>query len=266
MFWGKSFSFNGIPCEDFDLMLYHIGGNSHSAGKFASGVSIVEERLPSRWKPIFYGTKNDNKLEFTIVFGANPERATAKKSLDRYELEAIANWLTGHNEYLWLGIEQDDLEYARYRCIITNLEMIEYGMMPWALKANVVCDGPYAYLYPQTYEYEITDKATLHFFNESGHVGYYMPILEIVGCSSDFRIINHSDNNREFVISGLVGAPKDFYVDNDLGIMTCSDSLINPYEHFNFNFFRLVNGDNYLEIKGNCTLRITCEFPVNVGG
>lgn len=265
-FWGHSFSFNGIPCEDFDLMLYNIGEHSHSGGKFASGLTIVEEQLASRWKPIFYGTKLEDKLSFSIVFGANPDRADAHKSLDRYELEAIANWLTGHNQYLWLDIEQDDMEYVRYRCIITGLEMIEYGSMPWALKAMVTCDGSYAYLFPQTFEYEITDKATLDFYNESGHVGYYMPIVELVGCSSDFSIVNHSDNDREFTLTGVEGTAKNFYIDNDLGIITCSDSAINPYEYFNFNFLRLVNGNNDLEITGTCTLRITCEFPINVGG
>lgn len=264
-FWGKSFAFNGIPCEDFDLMLYNIGEHSHSAGKFATGMTIVEEKLASRWKPIFYGTKNENKLEFTIVFGADPRRVDEHKHLNRYELAEIANWLTGHNQYLWLDIEQDDMEYVRYNCIITDLEMIEYGMMPWALTAKVTCDSPYGYLFPQTFEYNINGATVVDFYNESGHIGYYHPQLEIVNSSAEFSIINHSDKDRTFTFTGLPGLGETINVDCDLGLIGCSTGD-NLYAGCNFNFLRLVNGHNNLEITGHCTLRITCAFPVNVGG
>lgn len=178
-FWGQSFVFNDIPCEEFGLVLYNIGEHSHSSGTFASSATIVEEQLATRWKPIFYGTKLDKKLEFTIVFGVNSHRADNRHYLDRYELEAIANWLTGHNQYHWLEIKQNDLEYFRYHCMITNLEMIEYGDMPWALKAKVTCDSPYAYQYEQTFIYEVTDGDAVSFANNSGHNGYYYPKMEI---------------------------------------------------------------------------------------
>ena len=56
-FWGNSFVFNDIPCDDYDLMLYDVGSTAQSSGNFASGVSIIEETLPSRYKPHFYGVK-----------------------------------------------------------------------------------------------------------------------------------------------------------------------------------------------------------------
>lgn len=48
------------------------------------------------------------------------------------------------------------------------------------------------------------------------------------------------------------------------GIYTNMD--LNLYPYFNFEFFKLVCGDNLLEVVGNCMLEIQCEFPVNVGG
>ena len=105
----------------------------------------------------------------------------------------------------------------------------------------------------------------VHFYNESGHVGYFMPVVELIGCGTHFSIINHSDNDRKFSFDRMDSKEKHIRIDNDLGLITW-DSDGNPYEYFNFNFLRLVNGDNYLEITGDCILRIICEFPVNVGG
>lgn len=268
-FWGKSFVFNDVPCDDFDLMLYDVGSTTQSTGNFASTVSVVEETLPSRWKPYLYGVKYDKKLEFTIVFGVNERRLDREKFLDRYELENIAYWLTGHEKYLWLEVEQDDLDYVRYRCIISGLEIVEYGNIPWALKATVTCDSPYAYMYPQAYEYKINGTSSkpqiISFYNESGHNGLYMPKVEIEQKGGTFSITNVTDNNRKFEFKNVPTSVTKISVDNDLGIISNNQSL-NLYPYFNFRFFRLVKGENILKIVGNGTLRLICEFPANVGG
>lgn len=265
-FWGRSFIFNDIPCEDYDLMLYDAGNSEQGESKFASGVSVIEETLPTKYRPLFYGVKQEKKLEFPIVFGVNQKRVERKKFLDRYELETIAFWLTGHDRYMWLEIEQDDLEYIRYRCVITELEVVEFGKIPWALKATVVCDSPYAYLYPQTFEYDISGSEVIDFYNESSHNGYFMPQVEIeLANGGSFSIINQSDNNREFLFKDVPASVKKIAVDNDHCIIT-NDQEINVYPYFNFHFLRLDKGLNQLRVTGNGKLRITCEFPVNVGG
>lgn len=266
-FWGCSFSFNGIPCEDFDLMMYEIDGTSHSSGKFASGVSISEDIVSHRWKPFFYGTQFKDKLTFSIVFGVNQTRVDRQQYLERDELEVIATWLTGHNEYLWLEIYQEDLEPVRYKCIVTALDIVELETVPWALKATIVCDSPYAYRHPQTYEYVIDGETAIDFYNESSLNGYYMPIIEFaLNGSQSFSIVNQSDNNRQCAFSGLPSAIRTVRIDNDHCIVTTNDNGINPYPYFNFNFVKFVKGDNRLIVTGNGVMRIICEFPVNVGG
>ena len=54
-------------------------------------------------------------------------------------------------------------------------------------------------------------------------------------------------------------------MDNENGVITNSMDL-NLYPYFNFEFFKLVWGDNRIEVLGNCIIEMTCEFPVNVGG
>lgn len=266
-FWGNTFIFNGVPCDDFELMLYDIGGSKQSDGSFASTVSVIEETVPSRWKPYFYGVRYDGKLQFSIVFGVNQKRIDKERYLDRYELEAIAFWLTGHNEYLWLEVEQSDLEYIRYHCMISGLEIIEHGNIPWALKATVTCDSPYAYLYPQEFSFDINGETTINFYNESSHNGYLRPIVEIeLESGGDFSILNLSDNSlREFKFEDIPQSISKIHVDNDRCIIT-NDMDINIYPNFNFNFLRLVKGGNTLKVIGNGVLKIICEFPINVGG
>lgn len=263
-FWGKSFIFNGTPCDDFDLMIYDIESHTQGAGTFASTVTPVEDKLASRWKPLFYGTKNNNKLEHTMVFGVNQHRIDERKYLDRYEMDAIATWLTGYDKYLWLEVEQEDLSYVRYRCIVTKLDIIEFEMIPWAFQAKIECDSQYAYLYPQTFEYEINGATPIVFYNESSHHGYYMPKLEILQPGEEFSILNRSDNNRLFKFENIPNAVSSICIDNNAGIIT-NNAGLNLYPNSNLKFFRLVKGDNYLTVTGHGILRIFCEFPINVG-
>lgn len=264
-FWGHKFLFNGIPCETFDLMMYDIGENTQGEGTFAHTVTVHDEVVGKRWRPYYYGSTYANKQTFTIVFGVNQERIDSGRYLDRYELDAVASWLAGHDKYLWLEIEQDDMEYVRYRCMITALSTVSYGNIPWALNATVTCDSPYAYLYPQSYKYDVNGSLEFSFYNESSHNGFYYPKTDIVISSgSDFSITNLSDDGRTFSLSGLP-AVRDIYVDHDAGVIT-TDGELNLYPYFNFVFLRLKRGYNSLRVDGNGSLTIRCEFPINPGG
>lgn len=266
-FWGSSFIFNGIPCDDYELMMYDIGSASQSNDSQISAISIVEESLSSRWKPHFYGVKRDKKLEFSLVFGVNQERIDVNKYLERYEIENIASWLTGYNKYLPLEIIQSDLEYIHYKCIVSELKVVEYGNIPYALEAHIICDSPYAYLYPHEYSFNIDGETSICIFNESSCNDYFMPQIKIEQIAdSSFSIINLSDSGtREFKFTDIPTSVSAISVDNDRCIIN-SDNDINLYPYFNFKFFRLVKGLNQLKVSGKGTLRIVCEFPINVGG
>lgn len=265
-FWGKAFVFNDFPCEEFGLMLYDIGNETQGEGTFASTVSIVEEVVGARWKPWFYGVRYEKKLQMDIIFGVDERRLDKEKYLDRYEIDEIASWLTGHDKYLWLEIEQEDMEYVRYHCMISELSIVSYGNIPWAMKASVICDSPYAYLYPQEFTYAINGTQTIEFLNESSHNGYYMPILEIkMNGGGSISITNETDKGRTFKLTNVPAAASDILVNNDTCVIT-NNADLNLYPYFNFKFFRLVRGYNTLSITGNCTLTIRCEFPINAGG
>ena len=156
--------------------------------------------------------------------------------------------------------------YYLYRCMITGLEEISYGNIPWALRASVTCDGPYAYIPMQAYTYTLSGLQTVFFDNISSVNGYYYPILKYSPTNGgDFSIQNNTDGERLFAMTGLPAAAQVITINNDTGVITNSADL-NLYPYFNNHFFRLKRGQNELVLTGAGTLEIQCEFPVNVGG
>lgn len=266
-FYGSNFTFNGVSSEEFDLMLYDIGGNGQENSEFASTVSIIEEDVITRWKPVFYGVRFENKLEFNLVFGVNQDRIDAGKYLDRYELNAIASWLTGLDGYKYLTIDQDDMTHVRYKCYVSSLSVVEYGMIPWALDATITCDGPFAYMAPTSFIYD-SNSGYVNLLNESGYNGYYYPKVTLYASGSgggSLSITNLSDNNRVFEFTNLPASITTINVDCENGTIT-NNADLNLYDYFNFNFLRLKRGYNKLSISGDFRVTIICEFPINVGG
>ena len=248
-------------------MVYDFDSAKQGDTILPSAGEIIKDSIEGRYKSFLYGLKQNAPLEFNFVFGPNMESIDAHDPPDRWEIEAIASWLTGHDEYMWLEIEQPDLETVRYRCIVTELKLLASGLEPWAFSCKVSCDSPFAYLYPETFTYNIPGARTVNLFSRSAYSGYYMPKLDLrFSGGSSISIINTSDNSRIFEFRGLpTGSPLSISVDNENMVITNSLGL-DLYPYFNMNFFRLKRGDNNLIFAGNCNVSIICEFPANIGG
>lgn len=265
-FWGKSFSFDGLPCEAFDLMIYDIGNSSQSDTSFASVPKINDESIPSKWKPLFYGTQFEKKLEFEITFGVDQQRIDGGKFLDRSEINNIAAWLTGYDEYKSFHIDQDDMMNVHYKCIVTSLQTVSYGRIPWALKAKFTCDSPYAYLTPEETSYSVSGSREVEFLNKSGHSGFYMPILKIEPLNGgSFSVLNMSDGGQGVSFTSIPASISEIVINNDTGVIS-NDQDLNLYPYFGFKFLRLQRGLNKLRLAGNGIVKLVCEFPVNTGG
>lgn len=262
-FHGCHFCFDGIPDFEYGLMIYDVGG-SEEDGKFSS-VEIQEDRTTRRYSPLHYGIVQNEPLTFPFTFGADIDAIDKHQHLDRWEMDAIANWLTGHNEYKWLEITQSDMEIIRYKCIITDLKYISYGNIPWAFTCTVTCDSPFAYMHPETMVFNVPDNINT-IIECRAAVKYYFPKIIInMKKGSSFSIINHSDNDRVFKFDDIPASIKQITIDNENEIITNSSEL-NLYDKFNFNFFRLIKGYNNLEFTGFADVLFECEFPINAGG
>jgi len=263
MFNSYEFSFAGQSSLMYGLMVYDFGGKGQSDVAFGNRASIVETRINNRIQPIHFGVNYHEKpLEFKLVFGA-------ERTLDRYELEDIALWLTGHQEYQWLSIDQPDMELYQFKCLITQLTPLSHGWLPVAFEATVVCDCPYAYGFEFTKQYAIHGSTNILFRNESSVREYIKPVISFKPATgtSSLRIVNHDDNDREFLLADIPpSAAIMVEVDNNNGIIQETTYGYNLYGGFNLNFFRFVHGDNNLTVTGDGTLTISGRLLYNVAG
>ena len=261
-FYGSSFTFDGISCEEYGMMIFDIDSTSQGDPVFASAGSIIEDRVARRYRALHYGTTLKEPLEFKLVFGSPRE----DRILDRWDINAISTWLTGHQQYKWLVIQQPDMQTWRYRCLISGLKPITVGNLPAAFSCTVTCDSPFAYSYPEEHLIEVNGSRTEILVNESSLNGYYSPSLRIdLAAGATMKIVNHSDKDRAFEMTAF-DQDTTIEIDGENQVITCSSDIENPYEHFNMRFLRLVRGENELEFSGNGAVTIMCEFPVNPGG
>lgn len=136
-----------------------------------------------------------------------------------------------------------------------------------AFEATIRCDCPYAYGFPFEKSYQIKDVTRLLFRNESSMREYLKPVISFKPNPgiTELKIVNKNDNNRIFSLSGL-SSNMDIVIDNNNGIIQETNYGYNLYDGFNLNFFRLVHGDNILEVTGDGVLTISGRFLYNVAG
>lgn len=271
-FYGTSFSFDGISCEEFGLMLYDLDSSTQGESSWATGTKIKEERIPGRVRSIYYGKTEESNLEFTLIFGADEHAARAGEPIDRYEMQAIAMWLTGPDDYRYLQIDQPDMAGLRYRCIITDLKMIEPHGKKWAFSCKVHCDSPYAYTFPQVYQYSVKGLGTDILDSPSTVSILYRPKITIDIESTSVSFFNQS-NATGISFADLPQTPDTITIDCERGIITSASGLnLYPYLQSSdiydkFNFIALLPGRNNLVWGvGVGTITFECEFPMNVGG
>lgn len=261
MFNSYEFTFNGESSYMYGLMLYDIDGNGQENVSFGNTGEIIETRTINRIQPVHFGVNyHTSPLEFKLVFGSD-------RYLDRYELENISMWLLGHQQYQWLSIDQPDMERIQFKCLITELTPISIGWLPIAFEATVVCDCQYAYGHQFDKQYKISGTTNILFRNESSVRELIKPTLTFVPSAgtTSLRIVNHNDYDREFVMENLPSSV-NIVIDNNNGIIQETNYGYNLYDNFNLNFFRLVHGDNNIEVTGDGVLTISGRFLYNIAG
>lgn len=258
-FQGNKFIFDGIPGEQYGLMLANVNNASQKAGQIGGVWKVHEDRIARRSVGLDYGVTANEPLSFPITMVAMEDN----HHFDRYEVAAIAGWLTGHQEFKKLVVLQPDMENVYYRCRITKLETVDVGMRIIGFTATVTCDSPYAYRSANCLSIEVNGGDNdFVVFNHSNVNDYFYPTLTLNNLAHDVTIINHSDNDNVFRLSGLPapdeGTPRNVTIDCLHQVMASSDG-INLYEHWNIDepkyFPRFVRGENRCTISKRRSLR-----------
>ena len=105
------------------------------------------------------------------------------------------------------------------------------------------------------------------FRNEGSVREYIKPVITFspAGGTTALKIINHNDGDREFLLEKIQDGQL-IEVNNNNCIIKEANFGANLYDGFNFNFFRLVHGDNNLTVTGDGTLTISGRLLHNVAG
>lgn len=263
-FHGLSIIFDNIPSETYGLYLMSLGNSSGQAtSDMGINMDIVTDKSAMSNVPYLYGAKEGKVLSFPITL-------SSKEPLDRYSTDAIQRWLFGHNAYKKLQIVQDDLRNVYFNCILNNPQAVTLGNLTYSIDCTVVCDSSYAWELPQTINYSIATKPqTVFFTNKSSVNDYSYPKLEFMctksGESGVLSIINETDSNREFKITGLRYG-EVITVDNKLQIIKSSLGR-NIVGNFNKKFFKLAPDLNKIIINGDiANLKMIHQNIRRVGG
>jgi len=245
-FTGKRFVFDGISSTQYNLVVGNKSGGDIEIDS-GSNVTIYEEEIYGKSKPYFYGATPSGKLSFSLL-AFSPEPISARKS------SRLMSWLFGQKEYKVFQIVQGDMKSVYFNAFLQSPKTWRVGNQVMGYTFDVVCDSPYAYEFPKTFERnytsgDITDN--FEFYNDSDNIAFLYPnlILEMDDFGGDISIVNASDDNRELSFTGL-SANEIITINNNLGIITSSVDL-KRMSNFNKKFFRLVPSVNELTISGN---------------
>ena len=263
MFISKYFSYNGIYSKDIlenqDLI---IARSDTGLIEQRMGVSrqIRKEKIKDRVMPYSYGVDEE-----VITF---PIQIIKNKPWTYDERGKICEWLQTktYEEF----ISDDDINIV-YKCktvgepIFRNTSRDE-GFAEFVFE----CDAPHAWSKADNQYFNLpnnTTSTTIQIYNNSNFYHDYKPEIEVelLGTDTGFKLVNLSDNNREFEFTNLAEG-ETVYIDNDKENII-SDLSSDTYRLGNLTdkrFFRLKKGINQVEVYGKVNIHIRSQFPLMV--
>jgi len=261
-FSAKTFIFNGIPSEFFNLYLGEIDGDGQSTTSLGSDVSLLTEKIFRRPVPYLYGAEQTPMLQFTLS-------AFFPGAMDVGFFTKISGWLFGQQNYKKLYLCQADMTDVYFNCFLTAPQIVKMGNMITGFTTTVVCDAPWGwkenYVFTQTGLTYGGDQ-TVTLFNDSDNTFYTKPTATITfdATGGDASIINTSDSNRETEFVGIDGSDV-ITLNSDIETIsgTSGDTDFLNGTKFNYKWLRLVRGHNILTVNGRIS-SLSLSIPIAV--
>lgn len=252
--------YDGINSRDLGLLVVEINSGMIEM-PFGYSRSILEEEVGLRDTPYFFGVKS-NALELEITF-CNDE-------FSEWDMDTrwkINRWLYKDRQYKTLTLG-DNRDVVYYCMPVGDPKRYDNGNKKGYITIKFRCNGPFPYTKTamEVYDYTKNPSNTIEIRNMSNVLNYYYPEVMIeMTDDTEVSIINLTNNNEEFKFIGLKKGEK-IYINNDLKQIKSSleESGIYRLNNFNKNWFRLVQGKNRIQIKGNVKVVIRTSYPISL--
>lgn len=267
-FINTDFTYNGIHSSTYGVSIVKTSGGLIGT-PMAGGKNISEEYIGYRDKPFFYKT-DMQPMQFSITFSI-----VDVDSWDMSTRKSVFEWL--YSPRIYADFKSDD-DYDDVEEVYNKLYKIIFTS-PLEFNTSDLTNGyftltaqsfPFAFTEVVTQNETISSSPTVVNINNPTNVRlydnnfYYYPKLyiDLTGASTSIRIVNTSDSNREFELTNLE-LLEELYVDNELKVINTDEPNTNRINDLtNKQWFRLVQGDNILNVYSTCTLQIVSQFPV----
>jgi phage-related protein len=258
-FYGKSFSFNGIPSEEFGLRISELDADGVNQTMGSASIDIVEDKIYRKYKPYFYGVTASPKMSF-------PMSAFSETDIDGNLFAKIQKAYFSARNYKKFQIHQEDLSDIYFESMLIDPQITKIGNVGKGISFTVLSSSPFAWHFPKMTAYTFTDafvSSTVTFNNQSDYMEDYLyPMLTITmnsESSPSLYITNLDDGNRRFELIELLQG--EIITMDCLRQTLISSTGFPRLSKFNKRYLRLVNGQNRLQIQGNVSsIVMTTQF------
>jgi hypothetical protein len=240
-------------------------GESEISTPWIGAKQILEDTLPNRDNPIFYGVQKQ-PLEFEMKFSLLQNKFTSEHL---FQLGKIF----GQDRYF--PIQSVDYLGVVFWVMTTNqVNIITYGSFAGWYSINLRCNAPFGFSSPEVSTFDLSDittPTTIMLENRSNVMHpklqdyYYEPEIwiDLKSTSTGVKLTNTSDSNRIFEFTGL-NLLEEIYINNSLKQIESNTGLNRLSKLTNHNFLRLIYGQNLITVNNPCIIQVKSEFPLYI--
>lgn len=280
----KSFIFNGVNSEDFNVVIAWIDQDEVDVGSNGLTREIKKSETNKRKiKDNVYGTENTEP----IIFRVGLVRIDGTE-ITRDESMKINAWLTSSPLPQLLKFNDTDSCMLHYYAVCTEIKDNLVGSRLVGKELIFTTNSSFAFMQNFEKSFQITNEQTFYLNNLSDtYDGIYYPTVTITTQSQNIVIENITDKksvtiDTTKIITDSMGNKSVVLDCSNMIVLDSNNKLIpisnlgwdenyksyvsvtNEYMN-NIYWFRLLQGMNEIKVTGDCILKIECEYPRKAG-
>ena len=251
MFFNPKFLYKGIESDDYDVFLCQVG-KSNITGNILSQ-TLNSEKSRNNNKSSLYDINKEN-LRFSINVTSRNWTNTVKNN--------ILKWFCDDEKTYHPFISRDD-ETILYYSKQISIDKTFFQSPQGYLTIDFECNAPWGFKLPQVNTYNISSSpTTITINNPTNCVKYYYPEIEITLNGTSVSLKNKSLDDETMSFSGLTNGETIYLNAERQEILSSLGDNVYRCDKHNGIFLRLIQGNNQIEVTGQCTLKIKTEYPI----